>query len=140
MNRQIFFLFTILILISSEMFAQMNISTDLRQDGIWNNETEEWEVISTNDEELTFFEFNKEFTMFKHTTPSMTSAYLIKSQEEDKVREQFELSIVSDAGNKYLMLIDFKNQNLRFIYENEGALIMVWHRIKRVWFEDDENE
>ncbi len=125
---------------SISLFAQMNISTDLRQDGIYNPETEEWEVLSTNDEELTFFEFNKEFTMFKHTTPTMTSAYLIKSQEENKELEQFELSIVSDAGNKYLMIIDFKNENVRFIYEGENSLMMVHHRIKRVWFEDDTNE
>jgi len=47
---------------------------------------------------------------------------------------------VSDAGNKYLMIIDFKNENVRLVYEREGSLMMVYHRIKRVWFEDDENE
>lgn len=130
----------LLTFMSISVFAQMNISTDLRQDGIYNTETEEWEILSTNDEELTFFEFNKEFTMFKHTTPTMTSAYLIKSHEENKELEQFELSIVSDVGNKYFMIIDVKNENVRFIYEREGSLLMVHHRIKRVWFEDEDDE
>ena len=59
----------------------MNISTNLRQDFIWDEEKEEWNLLATNQEELTFFEFNKDFTMFKHTTPSATSAYMIKSSE-----------------------------------------------------------
>jgi len=140
MKQRLLYLTFALLFNATGLFAQMNISTDLRQDGIYNSETEEWEVLSTNDEELTFFVFNKEWTMFKHTTPTITSAYLIKSQEENKELEQFELSIVSDAGNKYLMIIDLKNENVRFIYEREGFLLMVHHRIKRVWFEDDENE
>lgn len=140
MKERLLYLIFALLFYSTGLFAQMNISTDLRQDGVYNTETEEWEVLSTDDEELTFFEFNKEFTMFRHTTPTITSAYLVKSQEENKELEQFELSIVSDAGNKYLMIIDFKNENVRFIYEREGSLLMVHHRIKRVWFEDDENE
>lgn len=117
--------------------AQMNISTDLRKDGIWDDVSEEWSLISENNEELTFFVFNTDLTMFKHTTSSVTSAYLIKSQEKDEENDQFELSIVSDVGNKYIMIIDFKNDNLRFIYDNDGESRMVWHRIKSVWFEDE---
>ncbi|WP_186990389.1 hypothetical protein [Constantimarinum furrinae] len=115
----------------------MNISTDLRKDGIWDDVSEEWSLISENNEELTFFVFNTDLTMFKHTTSSVTSAYLIKSQEKDEENDQFELSIVSDVGNKYIMIIDFKNDNLRFIYDNDGESRMVWHRIKSVWFEDE---
>ena len=91
--RLLYFTFALLFN-ATWLIAQINISTDLRQDGIYKSETEEWEVLCTNDEELTFFEFNKEFTIFKHTTPTITSAYLIKSQEENNELEQFELSIV----------------------------------------------
>ena len=125
------------LLFSVQLLAQMNISTNLRQDGVYDEEKEEWTVLSSNDEELTFLEFNKDFTMFKHTTASVTSAYMIKSNKKDEERDQFELDIVSDVGNKYLMIIDFKNNNLRFIYESEGKLYMVHHTIKKVWFDEE---
>jgi hypothetical protein len=126
--------------IAQPLFAQMNISTNLRQDGYWDEAKEEWVVISTDEEEFTFFEFNDEYTMFKHTTPSITSAYIIKSRKEDEEKEQFELTIVSDVGNKYNMVIDFKNRNLRFVYAKGDYLLMVQHDMKKVWFDDDDEE
>ena len=69
---------------SLNLFAQMNISTNLRQDGVYDEEKEEWVILSSDDEELTFLEFNKDFTMFKHTTATVTSAYIIKTNEKDK--------------------------------------------------------
>lgn len=91
----------LLTFLSINVFAQLNISTNFRQNGIWNNEKEEWTIFSTDEDELTFFEFNKDFTMFKHTTASITSAYMIKSAEHDEELDQYELDIVSDVGNKY---------------------------------------
>jgi len=128
----------IIVVCSLQLIAQMNISTNLRQDFVYDNTKEEWNVSFKNEDELTFFEFNKDFTMFKHTTSTMTSAYIIKSSKEDKERNQFELDIISDIGNKYLMLIDFKDNNVRFIYEKDSIMYMVHHTIKKVWF-DDEN-
>ena len=127
----------LILMFSLQLKAQMNISTNLRQDGVYNEVSKEWEVISTDDEVLTFFEFNKDFTMFKHTTASITSAYMIKSSEEDKKREQWELDIVSDVGNKYVMIIDLKNDNVRFIYKNDDKMYMVHHTIKKVWFDEE---
>ena len=75
--------------------------------------------------------------MFKHTTASLTSAYMIKSSEEDKEREQWELDIVSDVGNKYTMIIDLKNDNIRFIYKGDDKMYMVHHTIKKVWFDEE---
>lgn len=128
----------LLTFLSFNMFAQMNISTNFRQDGIWDNEKEEWTIFSTNDEEITFFEFNKDFTMFKHTTASITSAYMIKSQKYDEENERYEFDVVSDVGNKYYMIFDLKNDNVRFIYEREGSLFLVQHSIKRVWFDEED--
>jgi len=123
-----------------QLFAQMNISTNLRQDGYWDEEKEEWIIVSEDEDELTFFEFNKDFTMFKHTTPGITSAYIIKSQTKDEERNQFELTVVSDVGNKYMMILDVTNNNLRFLYEKKGTMWMVRHSIKRTWFDDDDDE
>lgn len=128
----------LLTFLSISVFAQMNISTNFRQDGIWNIEKEEWSIISTDDEDLTFYEFNKDFTMFKHTTATITSAYMIKSQKYDEENERYEFDVVSDVGNKYYMIFDLKNENVRLIYKKDGSVFLVQHSIKKVWFDEED--
>lgn len=127
-------LFTFL---SVSLFAQLNVSTNLRRDGIWDDEKEEWSIFPGN-EEITFFEFNKDFTMFKHTTTSITSAYIIKSLTYDEENETYEFDIVSDVGNKYYLTLDMKNENIRFVYEREGEIFLVNHSIKRMWLDEED--
>ena len=125
-------------ILSLSIFAQMSISTNLRQDATWDEENEEWIITSTNEEELTFFEFNKDFTMFKHTTATITSAYIIKSHEYDEENERYECDIVSDVGNKYFMIIDLKGENIRFLADRENGSYLVQHSIKRIWFDEED--
>ena len=129
---------SLLTFMSINVSAQMYISTNFRQNGMWDEEKIEWTVISTDEEELTFFEFNKDFTMFKHTTYNITSAYIIKSQKYDEENEVFEYDIISDVGNTYLMIYDTRRENVRFIYEREENLYMVQRTIKKVWFEEED--
>lgn len=129
---------SLLTFMSINVSAQMYISTNFRQYGMWDEEKIGWTVISTDEEELTFFEFNKDFTMFKHTTYNITSAYIIKSQKYDEENEVFEYDIISDVGNTYLMIYDTRRENVRFIYEREENLYMVQHTIKKVWFEEED--
>lgn len=114
-------------------FAQLNVSTNLRMDFSWDNVNKEWKFESQDEESLTFFVFNKDFTLVKHTTASVTSAYMIKSQEHDEEdgRDQYIFDVVSDVGNKYMMIFDVKNDNIRFV-NNDGSH-MVKHRIKSTW-------
>lgn len=133
-------LLTVLLLtfLSVSLFAQLNVSTNLRRDGIWDNEKAEWTIFPGNEEEITFFEFNKDFTMFKHTTTSITSAYIIKSQTYDEENETYEFDVVSDVGNKYYLTLDMKNENIRFLYEREGDIFLVNHSIKRMWLDEED--
>lgn len=133
--RKLTFL-TILTLLTIVASAQVHISTNLRQDFSWDEENEDWKLESTDEESLTFFEFNKEFTLLKHTTSTITSAYIIKSSEHDETddNDQYIYSIVSDVGNKYLMIVDIKNNNIRFVV-NDGSYL-VRHRIKASWTDD----
>jgi len=126
----------ILTLLTTVASAQLHISTNLRQDFSWDEVNDEWKLGSTDEESLTFFEFNKEFTMLKHTTSTITSAYIIKSSEHDETdgRDQYIYSIVSDVGNKYMMIVDIKYDNIRFV-ANDGSY-MVRHRIKASWTDD----
>lgn len=115
--------------------GQMHISTDLREDFSWNSRTEDWDLQNQDEDELTFFDFNKGFTLFKHTTTTITSSYKISSYVQDKDNKRWEFEIVSDVGNKYLMILDISNNNIRFIGKGK-SVYLVRHRIKRLWFDD----
>jgi hypothetical protein len=124
---------TLFYFLGSTLNAQLHISTNLREDFSWNSTKEDWVFISQDEEELTFFDFNKDMTIMKHTTPSITSSYMIKSSKKDEKKDQWQFDLVSDVGNKYLMIIDIKNNNLRFIGTQKDQVFMVRHKIKRVW-------
>jgi len=129
-------LFGVLLALALDVTAQMHISTSLRRDAVFNLKTQTYDLIGEDHEELTFFDFNQELTMFKHTTPSITSAYIIKSTVEDKEHERWEFDVISDVGNKYLMILDVKNNNIRFIAEREDGTYLVQHTIKKIWFDE----
>lgn len=117
-------------------FGQFHVSTNSRIDYTWDKESEDWQYKSKDEESLTFFEFNKEFTMVKHTTSLSTSGYLIKSQEHDEENEnnQYIFSVVSDVGNKYIMIYDVKNENIRFIPDDFSKMIKF--KIKSSWSDE----
>ncbi|MCD6010713.1 MAG: hypothetical protein K0Q79_575 [Flavipsychrobacter sp.] len=119
-------------------YAQLHITTSVREDYLWNEEKNDWTFDTQNKNEATFFDFNKDMTMFKHTTPSMTSSYLIKSEvTTDKDRKKYEFDVMSDVGNKYHAIIDVTNNNIRFIgTSSDGGSFMVRHQIKRIWYDD----
>lgn len=58
---------------------------------------------------------------------------MIKSQihDDEDGNDQYIFDIVSDIGNKYTMIFDSKNDNMRFISEDGSR--MVKHRIKSTW-------
>jgi hypothetical protein len=129
-------LLVIVLAINLSCFAQMNISTDLREDYVWSELEGDWVFVSSNKSEFTFLKFNEELTMFQHTTPTITSAYIINSNEYDEERDQYTFDVTSDVGNNYTLIIDVNNNNVRFIGENEYGLFVVRHNIKRLWLEE----
>jgi hypothetical protein len=124
------------VLTSQVIHAQIFVSTDARTVYNWDSIGEEWILEESEDDFLTFFEFNNELTMIKHTTPSVTSAYLIKSVEVDDEdgRDQIEYDVISDVGNSYMLLYDAKNENIRFIDFKSDRMIRF--EIKAVWTEE----
>lgn len=124
------------VLTSQVIHAQIFVSTDARTVYNWDSIGEEWILEESEDDFLTFFEFNNELTMIKHTTPSVTSAYLIKSVEVDDEdgRNQIEYDVISDVGNSYLLLYDMKNENIRFVDFKSDRMIRF--EIKAVWTEE----
>ena len=134
MQKQLLLLVSMLTLTICSM-AQLSISTSLREDGVWDNPNTKWDIYS-KDTSGTFFEFNKELTMFKHTTTTITSNYKINSYEYDDKEVAYTMQVVSDAGNEYELIIDGINNVVIFFYERDEEYVMVRHIIKNSWFKE----
>jgi ADP-glucose pyrophosphorylase len=128
-------IFSCFLLLSTTIFAQLSVSTNYRQDGVWNEETSSWDILST-DEKGTLFEFNKELTTFHHTTATISSDYYITKWEYNDEEVKYTMQIKSDVGNEYEMIIDGINNCVIFFYWSEGRYYMVRHTIKNSWFKE----
>ena len=129
-------IYAFLCLISTIASAQTHISTNLKTEFGWDKINKEWKFESQDEESSTFFKFNRDFTMLKHTTPTITSAYIIQSFTHDEVegRDQYVCMITSDEGETYIMVVDLKNDNVRLI--TNDLKIMTQYRIKATWTND----
>lgn len=125
------------LILSQQIYSQMHISTNLREDFTWSDSQAKWIFVSQDPESSTLFDFNKEITMFKHTTESISSSYYVKSSSSDKEKGILELDVVSDVGNKYHVVVDPINKNIRLVgTDKNGTSFLVRHTIKKLWFED----
>jgi hypothetical protein len=129
-------IFTLVLVVSATItsLAQMSISTNQRDDYDWDDTKKQWQLISEDPKSATLFEFNKDMTMFKHTTETISSSYYIKSKAYNDEIKCWEYEVVSDVGNKYKLILDTDNNNLRFIgTTGSGDKFLVRHTIKRLW-------
>jgi len=131
-----FFIFFLLLFWSTQSFSQFKISTDLREDYIWSDSLGEWMLVNSNDQEFTLIEFDTLLPILIHTTPTMTSRYIINSNEYDQEHDHTTFDLTSDVGNHYTMIIDINNNNVRFVGESQGTTTIVRHNIKKFWKEE----
>src|ERR1035437_10557980 len=93
-------LFILALSMSNLLYSQIHISTNICETFSWNKNQGTWVMTSQDKESSTLFDFNKEMTMFKHTTATISSSYYIKSSSHDE-ENIWEYNIVSDVGNNY---------------------------------------
>lgn len=128
--------FTIFIAVSQFLSAQLTITTDFREEGSLDKNTEDW-IINYTEEGLTVFNFNEELTWFRHITESMSSTYVILDWDYDEENVQYEMSIVSDVGNEYDLLIDGITASVILLSQDDsGVYQMVRHSIKDTYFDE----
>lgn len=128
-------LFICFLLLGISTYAQLNISTNFRQDAVWNEENSEWDVFST-EEGGTLFEFNKELTTFHHTTNSISSDYYISDWKYNDDEVKYTMQIKSDVGNEYEMIIDGTNNCVCIFYWKDNKYYLVRHTIKNTWIKE----
>ena len=116
--------------------AQMHITTNHQKNFQYDAEAEDFTLIGEDKTAVTFFDFNAEMTMFKHTTPTITSSYIINSSEQDEENNTWQFEITSDVGNKYTMVLNPGESKLSFLVKKDDSLIVIQHSIKKLWFDE----
>ena len=125
----------VFVIVATISFSQLGISTNYRQDGTWNEAGEKWDISSTDDSG-TLLEFDKELTMFKHTTAIITSNYYITKWDYNDEDAKYTMTVTSDAGNEYELIIDGVNNCVAFFYWRGDTYYLVRHTIKDSWFNE----
>jgi hypothetical protein len=121
--------------ITLRSYCQLNISTDTRSVYVWDTQKNDF-VLTVSEDLSTLLEFNKEFTMFKHTTKNITSTYYIKGDAFNKEVKAREFNIVSDVGNKYILFIKTNENKIVFLGNyDDGTPYYIDMHIKRLWFD-----
>lgn len=118
---------------SGALFAQVLISSNLRQDGKFNKATRVYDSTVRDRKETSYFEFDKDFTVCRHITPSKTSLYFIRSAKKDELNNRWEFDVLSNAGYSYYMILDILNNNIRFIYKDNGSTHVTQFAINEFW-------
>lgn len=112
--------------------AQAYISSSKNYLTSFNEATEEYELIKEFDE-YNFFKINKAVTMIEHTSSELRCSYMIEKLNKNETEWTFIVS--SNAGNKYMIILDFENQNVRIIFKDD-KFYMLQYDIQKMWFED----
>lgn len=129
-------LFTFLLVATGLLNAQLTVTTNFREDGIWDEQSGKWDITST-EEGTTVMNFNQELTSFRHVTGSISSTYTILDWDYDDQEVLYEMTVKSDVGNEYDFLIDGINEYVIFFYyDTSGRYRMVRHTIKETWYDE----
>jgi len=86
------------------------------------NEDSLW-VVDSNYDEISIFKFSKDFTSIIHTSPEMKSLYLINSIKTLN-EDVFKLNILSDVGNNYIMIINYKENSITMYFDDGINAVM----------------
>lgn len=115
--------------------AQIHISCDARETCDWDVETDET-TNCTEIEESSLFVLNEDETMFIHTTETMKSAYYIKDKEQREGTTTWVFDVVSDVGNKYLFLVDLKEEKMQIASKSSEEFYLISFNIKHMWIDE----
>jgi len=89
---------------------------------------EKWEYRNGEKNHTVKYEFNAEFTSFSLTEKKDEYIYRILNYEYEREENRYLLDILSEDGTEYFMILDFREQNIRFL-SDEGFCIL--HNIKQ---------
>lgn len=127
---------TLLLCIVSFTWAQLTVTTNFREDGTFDESNLKWDISST-EEGMTVFSFDKDLTRFRHVTNNISSVYTINDWTYNEEEVLYEMVVTSDAGNEYDFMIDGINMYVIFFYyDSNGVYTMVRHTISDSYYDE----
>lgn len=84
-------------------------------------------------EESSLFKFNKDETLFIHTTETIKSTYYIESKQYDEKNDSYTCTVTSDVGNKYIYVFDRKNKEVRTTFKRDGKTTLLIFTVKAIF-------
>jgi hypothetical protein len=121
----------ILLLMCLTLQAQSYISSDKNYLTAFNDKTEEYDLISEYDE-YNFFRINKAVTIIEHVSSEFQCSYLIKNVEKEP--KVWTFNTVSNKGEKYNIVLDLENNNIRLIFYID-KVYMIQYTINKIWYD-----
>ena len=115
---------------------EVNITTATIEYGTWITDPKfdnHWEMSGPPTEFISLFKISKAHTTLTHITDDRKSVYFIDDNYYNEDKNRLELEVTSDTGNGYTGIIDDRNENIRFIYEEGDTLKLVRYAFKKVW-------
>lgn len=129
------FVFVVLCLFAKMLHSQIYVSCTHRDYYVYNEATDDFDFLKGYDEN-SLFKINKDFTMFDHTTPTISSSYYVSDSEYDEDMNILTMNVVSDVGNKYRYYFDFRNELVKILVDKDGEVYLWAFTIKKYWFEE----
>lgn len=110
-------------------------SIDTKQVCNWNTSTKSFDDCGTKDEYSCLFTLNADETIFNHTTPTMKSAYYVKSKSYDAATKGTMYEVTSDVGNKYTFIINLNSNMLGILSSGKADKVdyLIKYTIKSNW-------
>ena len=120
---------TLLLILTISTYAQTSFTCKSRETCWWDSDSESYNNCSDSYFDNSVFIMNENEDMVVHRTSSMTSTYYITETEvEDKF---FTYDVVSDVGNKYLLMFDLEKMLIKFMgTDDEGNVFLTMYGIK----------
>lgn len=132
------FLLLVLGFFTLNLFSQTSITVETKKFCIYQIEQQEFTDCNIT-EEPSIFVFNKQETLFTHTTPTIKSTYYVRETDHDDSNNGiFMYNVVSDVGNEYIFIFDLKERVIVALYMNDykegdiNTLSVIW-QIKAVF-------
>lgn len=125
-------LFIILLITPFISFGQVSFSCEYREYCYWDEVSKKFKDCEGYSES-SLFVMSKNETMFTHTIESMKSTYYVKEKKRGD-DGYFEYEVVSDVGNEYYYMFDFKNEEVKCVYKDkDGDTVLIRFYVKSIF-------
>ena len=124
----------ILLLICSNVYSQLYITTDTVSICKWHIGDKTWDYDSYPEPFSSMFKINDTFTVIEHTTNYKKTTYYVTSIE-DQLTEKglITFDVISDSGNNYLLVVDKKNRFVKCIWDYNSKLYATFYTIIKIF-------